>query len=134
MAAEDNLHAELAMLDENLMRAELSPADRAPARRKAIYLELHPEAAHDTAGAAARWNANANSAPAFTAETAATTGRSERAVQRDAERGESITEAALEKVRGTQLDTGAYLDKLRGEPRRDFRRLQLLRAPRSIVR
>ena len=36
---DDDLHAELAMIDENLCRAELSPADRAKqtARRKAIY-------------------------------------------------------------------------------------------------
>lgn len=41
----DDLHAELAMIDENLCRAELSPSDRArqTARRKAIYEELHPE-------------------------------------------------------------------------------------------
>ena len=53
---DDDLHAELAMIDENLVRAELSPADRAQqtARRKAIYLELHPETAHG-ANLARRW-------------------------------------------------------------------------------
>ncbi len=45
---DDDLHAELAMIDENLVRTELSPAERAQqtARRKAIYLALHPETAH----------------------------------------------------------------------------------------
>jgi ParB family chromosome partitioning protein len=40
---DDDLHAELAMIDENLCRAELSAADRAKqtARRKAIYEKLH---------------------------------------------------------------------------------------------
>jgi hypothetical protein len=49
----DYLHAELAMIDENLCRVELSPSDRArqTARRKAIYLELHPETADHVAGA-----------------------------------------------------------------------------------
>jgi hypothetical protein len=49
----------------------------------------------------------------FTADTASATGKSERAIQRDAERGEKVCEAALNMVRGTALDTGAYLDKLK---------------------
>ena len=45
VVTDDDLHAELAMIDENLCRAELSPAERAKqtARRKAIYLIWHPE-------------------------------------------------------------------------------------------
>lgn len=84
------------------MRAELSPAERAKAtaRRKAVYLKLHPETAHGSAGASARWDAGANLAPAFMTETAAASGRSERAVQRDNERGEKVTDAALDKVCG----------------------------------
>lgn len=41
----DALHAELVAIDENLCRSELSPAERAhyTERRKAIYLEKHPE-------------------------------------------------------------------------------------------
>jgi len=76
--------------------AELSPADRArqTARRKAIYLELHPETAEYVAGAhgsnSAQGNAAAKLAPAFSADTAKATGQSERTVQRDAERGEKV--------------------------------------------
>lgn len=122
---DDDLHAELAMIDENLCRAELSPADRAAntARRKAIYLELHPETAQHVAGAhaanAAMGNASANFAPAFTAATAAVTGRSERAVQLDAERGEKIDADALALVVGTALNTGTFLDRLKQIEGRD---------------
>jgi ParB-like chromosome segregation protein Spo0J len=118
VVTDDDLHAELAMIDENLCRAELSPSDRArqTARRKAIYLELHPETAHGDAGAAARWNADAKLAPAFHADTAKATGNSERVVQRDAERGEKVLPEVMDLIRGTKLDTGAYLDKLKSMP------------------
>src|ERR1041384_4351648 len=45
LVEDDDLHAELAMIDENLCRAELSSCDRArhTARRKEIYEKLHPE-------------------------------------------------------------------------------------------
>lgn len=116
VVTDDDLHAELAMIDENLCRAELSPADRAKqtARRKAIYLELHPETAH---GANLEGAGVANSAtpetPRFTKATAAVTGQSERAVRLDAERGEKVFDEAYELLRGTVLDTGTYLDKIK---------------------
>lgn len=88
------------------MRAELSPAERAKAtaRRKAEDLKLHPETAAGVAGAHAsnrvQGNASANLAPAFAADTAAASGRSERAIQRDNERGEKVTGAAVNRVSG----------------------------------
>jgi hypothetical protein len=41
----DDLHAELMLIDENLFRNDLSPADRAgaQARRKVIYQQLNLE-------------------------------------------------------------------------------------------
>jgi vacuolar-type H+-ATPase subunit I/STV1 len=112
------LRSELAMIDENLMRAELTPADRAAqtARRKAIYLELHPETAH---GAVGRGGYDENSGQvvrSFSAATSEATGKDERTVRRDAERGEKICSEALTLVRGTELDTGTYLDKLKKLP------------------
>lgn len=110
---DDDLHAELAMIDENLCRAELSPSDRASqtARRKAIYEELHPETRHGEN----QWSRQVGESTVerFTSETATAIGKSERAVQRDAERGEKVCEEALNLVRGTALDTGSYLDKLK---------------------
>ncbi|MGB3389410.1 MAG: ParB N-terminal domain-containing protein [Pseudaminobacter sp.] len=125
VAEDDDLHAELAMIDENLMRNELSTAERADAtaRRKAIYEQLHPEARHggDRSEASRqvgdlKSQSENNPVDRFTAETAAATGRSERAVQRDAERGEKVIPEVLAMVRGTKLDTGAYLDKIKKLP------------------
>ena len=112
----DDLCAELTMIDANLVRVELSPSDRArqTARRKAIYLVLHPETGRgglrksgQTATLAVR---------SFVAETAALSHQSERSVGRDAERGEKITPEALDRVHGSGVDTGRFLDKLKKLP------------------
>lgn len=117
---DDDLHAELAMIDENLCRAELSPSDRAKqtARRKAIYLALHPETAEHIAGGVAKNSAaeKFSAAPSFAADTAAKTGASDRIVRLHAERGEKVIDEVVEMIRGTKLDTGAYLDKLKRLP------------------
>ena len=113
---DDDLHAELAMIDENLCRAELSPADRAKqtARRKAIYLELHPETAHG--GDRKSDQVDNLSTRSFADETAAITGADARTVRRDAERGEKVIDEVLDMIRGTKLDTGTYLDKIKRLP------------------
>lgn len=114
---DDDLHAELAMIDENLCRAELSPADRAKqtARRKAIYLEMHPDTAH---GANQHTKAGEDnlSTPNFAEATAAITGADARTVRRDAERGEKVIDEVLDMIRGTKLDTGTYLDRIKRLP------------------
>lgn len=112
---EDDLHAELAMIDENLCRSELTPADRAQqtARRKAIYLKLHPDTAHggNSGGPCGQFVQTVE--PSFAADTAKAIGKDERTVRRDVERGEKVTGEALDLVRGTKLNTGTYLDKLK---------------------
>ena len=109
------------MIDENLCRAELSATERSgqTARRKVIYEELHPETRNGAVGNGrekVRQVGEATPADRFTAETASATGRSERAVQRDAERGEKVSAEVLQMVQGTKLDTGAYLDELKKLP------------------
>jgi ParB-like chromosome segregation protein Spo0J len=113
IVTDDDLHAELAMIDENLCRAELSPSERAQqtARRKAIYLELHPETSHG--GDRKSDQVDNLSTRSFAKETASLTGTDARTVRRDAERGEKVIDAAINLIRGTQLDTGIYLDKLK---------------------
>ncbi|MFZ0209646.1 MAG: hypothetical protein WAL59_26645, partial [Roseiarcus sp.] len=84
---DDDLHAELAEIDENLMRAELSQAQETAAitRRKAIYEELHPGARQHVAGAIAsnksQGNASADSSLAFSEATSKATGKSRRSVE-----------------------------------------------------
>jgi N6-adenosine-specific RNA methylase IME4/ParB-like chromosome segregation protein Spo0J len=110
----DDLDRELWEIDENLCRAELTPADRAlfVARRKEIYLEKYPETAQGVAGGRARQNL-ASDKLSFAAQTAEATGRDQRTVQRDASRGEKIVDMALHRLRGTRLDSGAFLDRLK---------------------
>lgn len=115
-----DLEAQLAECDENLCRAELSPADRARfvKRRKDAYEALYPETRREATlkqgeQSPSRQVGETGKPARFTADTAAKTGQSERAIQRDAERGEKVIPEAMEMVRGTKLDTGAYLDKLK---------------------
>lgn len=124
-----DLQAELAEIDENLIRSELSDAERARsvARRKAIYETLNPEAAFEArpgrAGKSRQVGDNSVPAERFTAATARATGRSERAVQRDAERGTKIEKPVLDQIVGTSLDKGAELDALAKRPVEEQRSL-----------
>lgn len=112
----DDLNAELAMIDENLCRSDLSPSERAActARRKVIYEAQNPEAAngtnqHSRVGKVCQ--------PNFAEATASATGQSDRKVRLDAERGEKVSPEAIAIIQGTKLDKGSYLDKLKGLPR-----------------
>jgi ParB family transcriptional regulator, chromosome partitioning protein len=111
-----DLERQIAECDENLCATTLSKSERAlfTKRRKDAYEALHPETKH---GGDRKSDQVANLATRsddrFTADTAAKTGQSERVIQRDAERGSKISEKVLSLVKGTRLDTGAYLDKLK---------------------
>jgi hypothetical protein len=103
--------AQLAEIDENLIRAELSPAERAAhvAARKAVYERLHPETKHggDRKSESRSQNANLKS---FVADTAQKTGKHHATVARDVKRGKDILDVAA--LAGTSLDKGAELDAL----------------------
>lgn len=118
----DALDAELWEIDENLARNELTPADRALHihRRKEIYLLKHPETAQGQAQArganAARDGQAVRHVQSFDRATAEAIGVDARTVRRDAERGAKVTEMALHLIRGTRLNTGAFLDRLKQVP------------------
>jgi ParB-like chromosome segregation protein Spo0J len=118
VVTDDDLHAELAMIDENLCRAELSPAERArqTARRRAIYQELHPETKR---GGDHKSGAAASITDSFTEQTAKATGRSEQTIYREASRGARVIGEVIDVIKGTSLDTGSYLDKLAKLPPND---------------
>ena len=103
--------AQLAEIDENLIRAELSPAERAAhvAARKAVYERLHPETKHggDRKSKSRSQNAYLKS---FVADTAKKTGKHHGTVARDVKRGKDILDVAA--LAGTSLDKGAELDAL----------------------
>lgn len=112
-----DLERQIAECDENLCATTLSKSERAifVKRRKDAYEALHPETKHG-GDRASRQLGDLNDADRFTADTAAKTGQSERAIQRDAERGSKISERALQLVKGTALDRGQYLDRLKAIP------------------
>ncbi|WHA40936.1 MT-A70 family methyltransferase [Agrobacterium larrymoorei] len=123
----DELDRQLCEIDENLIREDLTPADKALflARRKEIYLVKHPETAKGVAGGKARQQA-ATDKLSFAAATAEATGQDERTVRRDVERGEKISATALQMLRSTSHNKGVVLDKLK--------RLQTAEAQEGFVR
>lgn len=105
----------IAECDENLCASKLTASEQAmfTAKRKEAYLRKHPETAHGGDRTKQDANSASCSTPSFADDQAEKTGVSKRTVQANAERGEKVTPAALAMVKGTNLDTGTYLDKLK---------------------
>jgi N6-adenosine-specific RNA methylase IME4 len=101
----------LAEIDENLIRADLSPAEQAAhhAARKEIYERLHPETKRGVAGGKAR-QGSASDNLSFAEDTAGKTGVNKRTVERSVARGRDIPNVA--DLAGTALDKGEELDAL----------------------
>lgn len=125
----DDLRAELMLIDENLRRNDLTPAERASglARRKRIWQELYPETKRGATGVSRpkekvgkvcqpisddTEQAIEEPAKRYDEAAAAATGESARKVRLDVHRGEALGEAALAKVVRTSLDKGEELDAL----------------------
>ena len=90
--------AKLLQIDENLCRAELSPAERAAhlVERKRLYETLHPETGHggDRRSAEARSSSHSENLKAFVEDTAAKTGKGRSTIAREAKRGADIRDVA----------------------------------------
>jgi ParB family transcriptional regulator, chromosome partitioning protein len=120
VVSDDDLQAELMEIDENLCRADLTPAQEAAyvTRRKEIYLALHPATGAGKSQAAGlnaklgRGNVSDNLSVTFTEATAAVSGKHRRTVERAAARGRAIKLENIDKIVGTSLDKGTELDAL----------------------
>jgi ParB family transcriptional regulator, chromosome partitioning protein len=114
--------AELIEIDENLIRSELTPAERVMhvGRRKELYEKLHPETKHggDRKSKSSR---QVGELKRFTQATAKATKQSERKVQRDATRAKEVV--VLGEIVGTSLDKGAEIDALAKLPEAEQRKL-----------
>lgn len=110
--------AVIAECDENLCGPNLSAAERAlfTAKRKEAYEEIYPAVSHGGNNSSPSGQFVHTDFPSFAEETARSTGKDERTVRRDAERGEKVIPEALGLIKGTKLDTGVYLDKLKSMP------------------
>ena len=124
VAVDGTSEAELLGIDENLRRAELTPAERAQhiGRAKELYEKLHPET---KAGAAGKGRSKlrqiGEAKGRFSRDTSEKTGQSERAVQRDATRAKQCV--VLADIAGTCLDKGAEIDALAKLPATAQRKL-----------
>jgi ParB family chromosome partitioning protein len=104
----EGLRAELAEIDENLIRSELTVLERSEhlAKRKRIFEFLHPETkAKSTERQRARAKGEPDEiiSPGFSEDTASKTGMSQRTVQQEVQIAEKITDEAKEAIRGTDV-------------------------------
>ena len=101
---------ELAEIDENLIRCNLTPAQEAQAiaRRKVIYEAIHGKA-HGGDRVSDDWKQNEKTS--FCSDTAASSGKSTRAIEIAAARGKALGDD-LNDIAGTSLDKGVELDAL----------------------
>ena len=113
----DDIHAELLEIDENLQRAELSPAQRAVAisRRKELWEVLHPGGnSVPTLGGEQRVG--------FAGDTAKAAGLTKRAINEHVARAAALG-PDIHEVVGTSLDKGVELDALKDMPADERREL-----------
>lgn len=107
-------HAQLAEIDENLIRANLGQAELSDhlAKRKEIYERLHPETKQGGAPGKAGGGKKAKdrNLQSFATDTASKTGKHKSTISRAIKRANSIPN--ISELAGTSLDKGDELDAL----------------------
>jgi DNA modification methylase/ParB-like chromosome segregation protein Spo0J len=106
----DGLRAELAEIDENLVRCELTVMERSEqiARRKVIYEALHPETKNGAqgrrgSGAGQRVEVSEKETISFSEDTASKAGVSPRTVRHEVQIATNIDEKIKDQIRDTPL-------------------------------
>jgi hypothetical protein len=116
---------ELIEIDENMIRADLTPAERAihVARRKLLYENLYPQTKQGKAPGKAGGGKKAKKAKlaTFATATSKATGQSVRTIRRDATRAKQV--GVLTDIVGTSLDKGDEIDALAKLPAEEQQRL-----------
>ena len=124
--------AELVEIDENLIRIDLSPAERKLhyQRRKELYEKQHPETKRGAAGGAATKakargakSQNESKPSAFVTDAARKTGKGRSTVARDLTHASKIGPEILADIVGTSLDRGDEIDALAKLPVKDQKAL-----------
>jgi len=101
VVALSDLRAEIAEIDENLMRDDLTIMERAEhlARRKELYEQMHPDAPRGPG----RPRLNAETVSAFTDDAAEKAGVNPRTVRQDIQIATSIPEDVRDTIRDTEF-------------------------------
>lgn len=99
------LQKELAEIDENLVRSELTELQRAMylARRKEIYEEIHPTTKHGGSRTSYKKSQVVTNTTCFTKEASSQTGKSESSVEKSVKIGKSLSKPAKAKLEGTSI-------------------------------
>lgn len=107
----DEIDRQLWEIDENLMRSELTPTEQAEhlAKRKELW-EVRKESGNTVPTLTGRGNKQ------FASDTAEKTGVTKRQINKSVSRARDVCDEARDLIRGTALDTGVFLDKLKRLP------------------
>ena len=119
----NELDRQLWEIDENLMRAELGPAELAEHTAKRAEVVRQKAAIVNGQNVQKPAHRPSEGQGDFVKETAKNTGKNEKTIRRDKARGEAIPADVLAKIRGSELDKGTYLDKLRKLSRDEMREI-----------
>jgi len=120
----DQIDRQIWEIDENLMRSELTPTQKAEhlAKRKELW---------EARNSVASCNTTPGRPKRFDTETAEKTGVNRSTVNRAISRANGVSEEVRDEIRGTELDKGTVLDDLRRiAPEMQLDRVKEMRASR----
>lgn len=109
----DEIDRQLWEIDENLMRSELTPTQQAEHLAKRKELWEARQSGQVAPIESKRTDGRGHRSTEFASQTANATGADKRTINRAVSRAESIPQDVRDRIRGTHLDTGTFLDSLK---------------------